>query len=190
MNDQTTLPETLPHELVTLRRYRLSDVPALKESIDASFDALTQWMPWASSRPTDRSVTEFVRPASEKFGGVADSNYAITLTDGGRIVGGCGLMTRVGLGALEIGYWVDSRYTRRGIATGAARSLTDAAFALPEIDRVEIHCDEANIASAGVPRRLGYRLDRIAPNTIEAPGDTGRAMIWIVDRRGWKVPAG
>jgi RimJ/RimL family protein N-acetyltransferase len=178
-------PETLTGEVVTLRRYRASDVDAVREAMDASFAELRRWMPWAQSRPTRRSVADFVHPAALRFGTAPETNYAITLTDGHRFVGSCGLMSRVGPRALEIGYWVDSRYTRRGIATAAARLLTDAAFARPDVDRVEIHCDEANIASAGVPRKLGYRLDRIARDGAAAPDDTGREMVWIVERAGW-----
>lgn len=51
---------------------------------------------------------------------------------------------------------------------------------------VEIHCEEANVRSAAVPRKLGYVLDRI-DNAIEAPGETGRSMIWVrlaADARG------
>jgi len=180
-----TLPESLPDDVVTLRRYRPTDVDEVREAIDASFDELREWMPWAQARPTEQSVRDFVHPAAIRFGGGADANYAITLTDGGSYVGGCGLMPRVGVRALEIGYWVDSRYTRRGIATTAARLLTDAAFGLADTDRVEIHCDEANVASAGVPRKLGYRLDRIVTDRTSSPAGTGRSMIWIVDRAKW-----
>ena len=178
-------PDRLAGDVVTLRRYKTSDVEAVREAMDASFDELRQWMPWAQQRPTQASVKEFVHPSAVRFGGDADANYAITLTDGERYVGGCGLMPHAGVRMLEIGYWVDTRHTRRGIATAAARLLTDAAFGLPDIDRVEIHCDEANVASAAVPRKLGYRLDRITDRPIETPGQTGRAMIWSVDRAGW-----
>ena len=44
---------------------------------------------------------------------------------------------------------------------------------------MEIHCDEANVRSAAVPRRLGYRLDRIEPDAITSPGELGRMMIWV-----------
>jgi RimJ/RimL family protein N-acetyltransferase len=181
----SALPETLPDEIVTLRKYRASDVDAVRDAIDASFEELRMWMPWAQTRPTAQSVRDFVQPSILRFGGVADANYAITLTDGGRYVGGCGLMPRVGTRALEIGYWVDTRFTRRGIASASARLLTAAAFALPDIDRVEIRCDAGNIASAGVPRKLGYRLDRIVDYAFETAGNTGRGMIWILNREDW-----
>ena len=52
------------------------------------------------------------------------------------------------------------------------------------VEQVEIHCDEANGASAAVPRRLGYRLDRITDRDIQAPGERGREMIWVRRREG------
>jgi RimJ/RimL family protein N-acetyltransferase len=49
------------------------------------------------------------------------------------------------------------------------------------VRRVEIHCDEANTASAAIPRKLGYRLDRVIAHEPEAPGESGRRMIWVRD---------
>ena len=50
--------------------------------------------------------------------------------------------------------------------------------------------------AAAIPRRLGYRLDRIEAHEREAPGERGRRMIWVWDRgeapaAGWSTgPAG
>jgi len=44
---------------------------------------------------------------------------------------------------------------------------------------VEIHCDVANTASAAIPRKRGYRLDRVEAHEREAPGEQGRRMIWV-----------
>ena len=92
-----------------------------------------------------------------------------------------GLHGRIGPGALEIGYWVGEGHTGRGLATAGARALAEAALALPGVGRVEIHCDEANTASAAVPRKLGFRLDRIEEALITAPSETGRKLIWVME---------
>ncbi|MEA2671278.1 MAG: hypothetical protein QOG45_1498 [Chloroflexota bacterium] len=55
-------------------------------------------------------------------------------------------------------------------------------LAIPGVSRVEIHCDAANHASAGVARRLGFRLDRVVDNAVRTPAETGRAMIWVLER--------
>jgi RimJ/RimL family protein N-acetyltransferase len=175
-------PHELHGEIVTLRRYRLSDHDALKAAIAASLDNLRDWMPWAQEPPTDASVASFLKPAVEQFGGDAPANYVITLRDTGAFAGGCGLMPRVGPVALEIGYWVHSAYHRRGFATESARLLTNTALLSAGVRRVEIHCDQGNTASAGVARKLGYRLERTTEGPVDLAGRTGRMMIWVTER--------
>ena len=93
-------------------------------------------------------------------------------------------MARTGPGGLEIGYWVDPGHTRQGLATAAAGALTEAAFALPATDRVEIKHDQGNVASEGVPRRLGFtRIGRQPyPGGPMAPAETGVDVLWRLTR--------
>ena len=102
----------------------------------------------------------------------------------GALVGTIGLHRRAAEDVIEIGYWIAAGQTRRGYGTLAARAATSLAAALPGIRHVEIHCDEANVASAAIPRKLGYRLDRTEPHEPEAPGERGHRMIWIWDCGG------
>jgi RimJ/RimL family protein N-acetyltransferase len=63
--------------------------------------------------------------------------------------------------------------------SAAAKAVTEAAEALDDVDRVEIHTDEANVRSAAIPRKLGYRLERVDVRRPEAPGESGRLQIWV-----------
>jgi ribosomal-protein-serine acetyltransferase len=103
----------------------------------------------------------------------------------GVVAGGCGLHRRIGPGGLEIGYWTAKPFLRQGTATTAARLLTDAAFAGSEIIRVEIHHDQANQASAGVPRNLGFKLLREVEYGVQAPGEIGVSCEWQITRADW-----
>jgi RimJ/RimL family protein N-acetyltransferase len=170
-------------EQIVLRRYSDADAPAMKECIAASFAELHEWMPFAAEPPTDESALEFVAGAAREFGGEASANFAITLRDDGRLIGSCGLMPRPD--SLEIGYCVDSRFAGRGVATETARLLTDAAFENAHVERVRIACDEANARSAAVPRRLGFTLEGIVDNEKLSPSDTGRSMVWVMQRGDW-----
>jgi ribosomal-protein-serine acetyltransferase len=87
---------------------------------------------------------------------------------------------------LEIGYWVHPAFTRRGLGTTVARLLTGAALSIPEIAHVEIHTDKANTASAGVPRRLGYRLVAETPDGRRAPAEVGIEHVWRMDQDDWE----
>jgi len=77
---------------------------------------------------------------------------------------------------LEIGYWVHAAHTRRGHASAAAAALTTVAFTLPGIEIVEIHHDRANLASEGVPRKLGsawWAIARAQPPRQPSPAPSG-----------------
>ncbi len=157
---------------MTLRRYA-SAIAASLETLRA-VDAVGAD---AAHRVVGPGVSRCRRFSSSAVTAAAD--YAIILRNEEQYVGGCGMMPRVGPAAVEVGYWVHAAYLRRGIASEAARLLTNAALAIPGITSVEIHCDEANIPSQNVARSLGFRLDRIEPDKAETPGEIGRSMIWV-----------
>jgi RimJ/RimL family protein N-acetyltransferase len=102
--------------------------------------------------------------------------------------GSASLMARIAPGGLEIGYWVHPDYTARGFATAAAAALTEAAFALPGVDHVEIHHDELNLPSGRIPAKLGYKAIESRRGRFEpAPADSGVTQIWRItpaDRYG------
>ncbi len=112
--------------------------------------------------------------------GAAETGRAVP--GGAALVGTFGLHRRIGPGGIEMGYWIHVDHAGRGYGLAAARALTAVALALADVERVEIHCDVANAASAAIPRRLGYRLARIDDREPEAPAETGRHMIWVLAR--------
>ena len=161
----------------------MDDVPALVEAVTASFTHLKPWMAWAQAMPTTEGMRHFVAGCDDRWASGREFTYAAVSLDGDHVLGSFGLWSQPVVGSMEIGYWIDNRRVRRGYATASARSLTAAAFAMREVVRVEIHCDEANAASAGVARSAGYELERIRPREIRAPAETGREMVWVAERR-------
>src|SRR5580704_17004080 len=67
---------------------------------------------------------------------------------------------------------------RRGLATAASAALVEAAFRLPGVDRIEIVHDELNVASAGVPRTLGFTKIGRRPLHPPPPAGTGLGVVW------------
>lgn len=162
-----------------LRRWAPSDLEAMERAVAESLDHLRPWMPWAANEPLSREaraglLDTFARQweTGEAFG------YALLLDD--VVVGGFGLEARIGEGGLEIGYWIHVAWTGRGLATLATRALTDAALALPGVDRVEIHHDKANTASRRIPEKLGYVLVAEVPDEVAAPAESGIECQWRV----------
>ncbi len=193
-------PEQVGAGPLVLRRVHADDAAAIAVAVGASMEHLRPWMPWATPEAAElRSQLVRVAEADELWASGTGFIYVIIDTgrgpDGpagpgvvrdpdGEFAGTIGLHRRPADDVVEIGYWIVAGKTRRGYATAAAGAMTRVAAALPGTRRVEIHCDEANTASAGVPRKLGYRLDRVEPHEREAPGELGRRMIWVWDPAG------
>jgi RimJ/RimL family protein N-acetyltransferase len=171
--------EVISRGPVTLRRYREDDLEALFAAVTESLDHLRPWAPWAVGY-TRQSAAEFLAKSARDWADGTEFNYAITT--GGTLAGGCGLMARIGPGGLEIGYWVHRACTRRGLATAAASALTEQAFRLPGVDRVEIVHDELNVASGGVPRKLGFTEVGRRPIEPRPAKGTGVGVVWRLAR--------
>ncbi|MEV7782242.1 GNAT family N-acetyltransferase [Kitasatospora sp. NPDC088351] len=168
---------------VSLHRRCAWHATALNAAVRANLDHLRPWMEWAAEAPTRAQTGRLTAAGAAAWDAGTDFIYLAGLdARPGSVIGAFGLHGRIGPGALEIGYWVSAEHVGRGIATAAARALTETALALPGIERVEIRCDQANGPSAAVPRKLGYRLDRVADTAVRAPGETGRQLVWIKER--------
>jgi RimJ/RimL family protein N-acetyltransferase len=196
-----TPPERLTAGPLVLRRVHAGDAAAIAAAVGASLEHLRPWMPWATPEAANlRTQLVRVAEADELWEASTGFIYVMIARYGqpggppgpgghrgdpdGEFVGTIGLHRRAADDAVEIGYWIASAKTRRGYATAAARALTPVALELSGTRRVEIHCDEANTASAAIPHKLGYRLDRVEAHEREAPGERGQRMIWVWDPAG------
>jgi RimJ/RimL family protein N-acetyltransferase len=200
-------------EILTRRLRLIPSSPeyaeSLRRALDASSTELRRWMLWARTfpHPVEQHITTlrnfraqferdeawsylcFERPDGEHAaqgpsrGAPSDS----PLPRSAEIVGSIGLHQRVGPGALEIGYWIRSDRTGRGLATEAAGALTRLAIEVHAMSRVEIRVAVGNAASSAVPRKLGYSLEAVLPARIPMPGEDGGetladAEVWTLHR--------
>jgi RimJ/RimL family protein N-acetyltransferase len=167
---------------MVIRCWNPEDAVLLKEAIDSSIDHLLPWMPWAKHEPQELPVKiQLLRTFRGKFDLGQDFIYGIFNLDESQALGGTGLHPRLGDDALEIGYWIRADSVNRGLATEAAAALTRIAFEVNRVNRVEIHCDPENKASAAVPRKLGYRHEATLRQRVMASDGTYRdAMIWTM----------
>jgi RimJ/RimL family protein N-acetyltransferase len=184
----SSLPDRLPAPPLELRRWSSSHLPDLMAAIERSVEELGLWFPWAAGGvPSVDEERQVLAAGVGDFDRDVDWSYSLFESSSGELVGGCGLHRRRA-DCLEIGYWVRSDRHRRGYATAAARCLTDAAFAgVHDAVRVEIRMDRANLASARVPAKLGYRMDGEEAHEPLARGHTGRRLIWALTRDRWSA---
>jgi RimJ/RimL family protein N-acetyltransferase len=179
------LPEDLEGYGVAVRRWRPEEAELLHRAVVESVEHLRPWMGWIAAEPqTVEERRTMLEQWEREWRAGGDIGYGIRLPDG-TVCGGCGLHHRRGPNTLEIGYWIHPAFLRRGLATAAARLLTDAAFTVPCVRHVEIHHDRANVASRGVPRSLGYAFVGERPDEVAAPAEVGVDCCWRMSREDW-----
>jgi RimJ/RimL family protein N-acetyltransferase len=71
---------------------------------------------------------------------------------------------RIGLrlgepGAAEVGYWVDPRARKRGVATTAVRAICRWAVTTAGVELIEWRCEAGNVASRRVAEKAGFLIE-------------------------------
>jgi ribosomal-protein-serine acetyltransferase len=169
---------------VLLRTWEPVDGEALLRAVSESTEHLRPWMEWMAEQPASvEGQVELIETWERQWAEGGDVLYGVFVGD--RVAGGCGLHHRLGPDGLEIGYWIHAGFVRRGLASLASALLTDAAFELPGIMRVQIGHDKANVRSGGVPRKLGFRLVNQVVDGIKAPAEMGVSCYWQITRKEW-----
>jgi RimJ/RimL family protein N-acetyltransferase len=143
-------------------------VPTAAFKTDASVDDLIPWLRWSVM-----NYDQLDRLRQPPYG-----DRAVVLKESGRVIGSVGFVPCLmpfgqlpyfaGRGCMprfsstEFGlFWaVDPEHQRRGYATEAARAMIDAAFTRLRLGRIVATTDYDNIASQGVMRNLGMRIER------------------------------
>lgn len=183
------MQETIPGPAYCIQTKRLiircwkpEDAAMLKKAIDENIDHLKPWMPWAHGEPQElQAKIDLIRRWRGKFDLDEDYVYGIFNPDENRVLGGTGLHTRLGEGALEIGYWIHKDYINQGLATEVSAALTKVAFEINKVKRVEIHCDPANTRSSAVPRKLGFIAEAVLKKRYPIQdGSLRDLMIWTI----------
>jgi RimJ/RimL family protein N-acetyltransferase len=162
---------------LALRLLHVNDAVVVASAVRESLDHLLPWMPWAGEESTKEAFQKTrLRGARLKADKGEEWQYGLFSNES--LAGAFGLMANKWPATIEIGYWVHIDEIGHGFATRASRALTNASLALDGITTVCIRCDEENVRSAAVPRGLGFTLARTETRAPEAPGESGRLMIW------------
>jgi RimJ/RimL family protein N-acetyltransferase len=142
---------------LVVRCYNPSDAPLLAESVTESLEHLRPWMPWVYNEPEPiEEKVQRLKLFRGNFDLGQNYTYGIFNPEETKLIGGTGLHTRLSGGELEIGYWIHKDFINRGLVTESTAALVKVAFEIVHVHRLEIHCDPGNLASAAIPRKLGF----------------------------------
>jgi ribosomal-protein-serine acetyltransferase len=140
---------------VRIRPYQIDDTPQVWEAARESLTELLPWMPWAHPAYAVEETRSWLAMQVQAFRERTMFEFAITSETGG-ILGGCGLNQLDPLNRrANLGYWVRTSATRRGVATEAVRLVREWGFANTDLTRLEILVAVGNVGSRKVAEKSG-----------------------------------
>lgn len=165
-------------EDIQLRRYQPQDVDAVYEAVIESQAELSVWMPWCHADYSRSDSTGWVESRPGAWDRNEEWSYLI-VDSSGRLLGGCGIH-RVDFanGVGELGYWVRSSATRRGVATEATRQACEWAFREQGLHRIEILASVENVPSQQVAEKAGFAREAILRERLVLHGRRHDAVLY------------
>lgn len=165
-----------------LKILELADAKAVQHLLATNKQYMLPYISWAKNEP--QSVTEKENKIREWKSDFYRGNkyiYGVFNRLENKLVGLFFLFTRQGEDILEIGYVIDYQQTGKAYATEGCYALTKLCFEKIEIEKVVIICSMNNIASAKIPKKLGYTMEYTLRN-IHKDGDGNRHedMVWVM----------
>ncbi len=172
--------EELRGERVLARPYRESDAQALFEAMVESRDHLRPWMPFADEHQTVEESRSWIIQQIAHWLLRDELILSIWEQSTGQYLGSTGLHPHNWeIGYFEIGYWLRASAEGYGYITETVDLLTHYALDSLKANRLEIRCDELNVRSAAVPKRLGYVLEgRLRNDAATSDGRLRNTLIF------------
>lgn len=158
-------PSKFYTERLFIRMPMPGDGQAVFQAINESIEDLRPWMAFAQENQNEETVEINIRKSYAEFLQREDLRLHIFLKDTGEFIGSSGLhRINWNIPKFEIGYWINSRFSKKGYMKEAVEGIVN--FALDELraKRLEIRCDPKNIRSRAIPEKLGFKLEGILEN--------------------------
>ncbi len=165
-----------------IRPYVESDAPVLLEAARESVDEVFPWMQWCHPGYAMHDATSWI--AATIAGHRDGTMFDFVIFDAtGRFAGGCGInhINRLDKFA-NVGYWVRTSSTRRGIAVVAVSQLLQWAFAHTDLNRLEIVAAVGNTRSQRVAEKVGALREGVLRHRLIAKGRPHDAIMHSVVR--------
>jgi ribosomal-protein-serine acetyltransferase len=175
----TALASELRAGPLTLRRFRAEDSQSLFNAVQESVDDLCSWMVWCRPDYTLQDAEAFVQRCAADWATALQFSYAITDSRDGAFLGSVGLNSvNLAHRFANVGYWVRTSQTSRGIASTALQLLSRLALTEGGFERLEILVPVGNVPSQRVAEKARAQQEGVLRNRIMLNGKPHDAWIY------------
>jgi RimJ/RimL family protein N-acetyltransferase len=135
----------------------LATANAIFEVICENRKHLRPWLPWEKETKKVEDSMKYLFDKEDMFKAGKKVEYGIYVNN--VYAGNIGIFdinnTKK---SAEIGYWLSTKFARNGYVSEAVK-LLEKEFFTNGLNRIQIKCDERNLASSGVAQKCGYVLE-------------------------------
>jgi ribosomal-protein-serine acetyltransferase len=162
---------------ISIRPYRVDDAAALYEAAMESVLEIRPFMPWCRPDLTVEEARGWIEAQESAFEARKAFEFII-LSAECPFLGGCGLNQIDDVNhRANLGYWVRSSATRRGIATTAIKQLVQWAFRNTDLVRLEVVVSTQNAASLRAAEKSGAVREVVLKKRLLLHGTPHDAVI-------------
>lgn len=141
---------------ILLRQHIGSDYQDMWKALEAGRDYLGKYLPWMAAYKTEDDY-ERLHTARRLEGDNFDGSRAYIVQYKGELAGTVGLGIPNRDNVIEVDYWLRQDLQGRGIMTRSVEAVITMLFVEVGIHRVTIRAATSNLASRGIPERLGFK---------------------------------
>lgn len=168
-----------------MQRFSRRDALTLDEAIRESLADLNLWLPWARLDYTPSDTTAFIRESIQAWKEDRAWDYSVRYNDHPSThIANISFWTVSKLGKIaEIGYWVRSGQTSRGVCTEAVGLLLDEIFDSLGYHKIVLRIAVGNHQSDRVAEKLGFTREGVLREELLIRGNWVDHTLWsLLDR--------
>ena len=169
----------LGDDVVLIRPLEHADRDAMFASVRESITEVSAWLPWCHPAYLPEEATTYIESTRQAWAQGTHFNFGVFSAQDGGHLGGVSVNHLVRQNRMaNVGYWVRTGATKRGVAARAVRLAAQFAFEDLGLTRIEIAAIPENLASRRVAEKVGARLEVIARNRIVMHGQAYPAAVY------------
>ena len=161
------------------RRLEPEDATSFLAAVRASLPDLAHWMPWCKANYDLEDAAAWISFTQTAWSSSTEFPLGIIEAKSGSVVGGTGINQinkthHIG----NIGYWVSTPHTGRGVAKLAAKQAALLGFGELGLTRLEIVALTSNLASQRVAQGIGATFECTARSRLHFQGKPHDAVVY------------
>ena len=171
--------EVLRNSKIIVRPHETGDIDPLFEAIRESIAQISPWLPWCHAEFSRDELAGFIATSRNGWADGSQYHFAVFDVETGAALGGVSLNHIAKPNRLaNMGYWVRTSATRRGVASQAAGLVAGYGFQELGLTRIEIAAIQTNVASCRVAERVGAKFEAVARNRLVMHGRAYDAALY------------